>query len=434
MTLTPPLRAPTAVPGIRSGSLDDLYPDAAWDLPVNPALPAPRLPHPPPEQSNPAAYRAHYHPFIVEEFAVPGAAERIAVIDKAFPHSLYDLMLLVARDDILRTSVADTPDPALAGLLRAAATFTTFVADPATVRAFGLDDSQFTIGWNHDPTLDRDNGQWWDKRLHLHLNCWPATVRSAVRPVALRDITDATMRRSLVDPAAYLAHQVMADALTTADLPAGCTVLAPDPCRDAAELLPVGLKIRIPGWPFITTTACRMLLRTLHQTATMAYRAALACFTGTREMPGVWQRPQLLPSAQLDSRLAQVRWLSPAGRCALVRLREVLRDVTATEMQLLRARPDLANRCLSLGGLSYNLTFFTPRPISADTPQADPDEVYVVMQLKVISYVGHSPAVGGAVASVIDRHNGPVMAQGDRARRHAFQHAFVDQLRTHALA
>lgn len=108
MTSTAPLRVPIAVPGVRSGSLDDLYPDAAWDLPVNPALPAPRLPDPPPEQSNPAAYRAHYHPFIVEEFAVPGAAERIAVIDKAFPHSLYDLMLLVARDDIVRTRVPST--------------------------------------------------------------------------------------------------------------------------------------------------------------------------------------------------------------------------------------------------------------------------------------------------------------------------------------
>jgi hypothetical protein len=67
-------------------SLDDLYPAAAWELPVNPALPAPRLSSPPAERRNLSGYRDHYLPFILDELPVSGAIERIAIIDKAFPH------------------------------------------------------------------------------------------------------------------------------------------------------------------------------------------------------------------------------------------------------------------------------------------------------------------------------------------------------------
>jgi hypothetical protein len=407
----------------RSATLDDLYPAAAWDLPVNPALPAPRLPAPPEERRNLTGYRDHYRPFILREFDVPGQVERIAAIDKAFPHSLYDLMLLVARDDVLRTDVSDTPDAVLAALLNAARGFADFTADATAQHAFGLAGGRLGIGWNHDPTTDRDNGQWWDKRLHLHLNCWPASVYAEAGPVRLGKIRDTTTRRSLIDPAAQLAHRVMADALHGSPLPAGCELLGPDLCRDAVDGLPIGLKLRLPGWPFVTTASCRALLRSLHATATAGYQALRIAFTGCSDPPKPWSRPHLLPPADVQANLGTLPWLSETSRAELTRLRHVLRDVTDREMRFFAEHPWVANRCLTLGGLSYNLAFFTPQTV--DQPGGD---LYLVMQFKLVSYVGSSPAVGGAVASIIDRAGGPAMTSADREHRATFQRAYLDTL------
>ncbi|MFE5709677.1 hypothetical protein ACFQ7J_02450 [Streptomyces sp. NPDC056501] len=418
-TVPTPLRAPA-----RTATLDDLYPAAAWDLPVNPALPAPRLPEPPQELTNPGGYREHYGPFILRELPVAGHVERLAAIDKAFPHSLYDLMLLVARDDILRTHVGNTPDAVLAALLHAAYAFIEFTEGPTAVSRFGLADARLGIGWNSDPTIDRDNGQWRDKRLHLHLNCWPATVCAGARPVPLAAISDVTTRRSLIDPIAHLAHQVMADALRDAPLPPGCHILEPDLSRDAVLGLPVGLKLRLPGSTFLTTVGCRVLLRALHATAETAHRAVLTAFTGHTDAPTPWQRPALLPPDTVRDNLTALPWLSPTTAADLLRLRAVIKDVTPAQLRLLAERRWTANRCLTLGALSYNTAFFTPRPAGTSSEGA----WYLVMQFKLVSYIGSSPAVGGAVASVIDRAGGPVMTPDDRARRTDFQNAFLDHV------
>ncbi|MFH9820230.1 hypothetical protein [Streptomyces sp. NPDC017230] len=411
-----------------AGTLDDLYPPGALALPVNPALPAPRLAAPPAERTNDGDYRAYYGPNIRAEYPVDGCAGRVAVIDKAWPHSLHDVMLLAASDHGRHTSVTDTPDPLLEALLRAALTYTDVVCDPETVHAFGLGGGQLTVGWNHDRTLDRDNGQWWDKTMHWHLNLYPKLVRQRVKPTLLRDIADATLRRSLVDPVAYLAQHVARDALKEYALPAGCRLLPISPHQDATRLLPVGLKLQLPGWPFLATPQCRHLLRTLHQAAESGYRQVRDAFTGSPDSALPWSRPSLLPPDQVDKRLTRLAWLSPHSRILLMRLRHVLRDVTDRELLLLRARPKLANRCLTLADLSYNLTLFSPTPVGPHLPASR--AVFLVMQLKVFSYVGHAPAIGRAVASVIDRHHGPVMDGGLLAERRAFQNTYLARLRT----
>ena len=407
---------------------DSLYPHGALTLPVNPALPAPRLASPPVERPNDGHYRDYYGPNIRAEYAVDGSDDRIAVIDKAWPHSLHDIMLLVASDQGRRTGLGDTPDAVLAALLTAAVTYTDLVSDPQTARTFGLGGGQLTIGWNHDRTLDRDNGQWWDETMHWHLNLYPEDVRAAVRPTPLREIGDAGLRRSLVDPVAYLAQHVARDALKGHVLPAGCRLLPISPRRDAARLLPVGLKLKLPGWRFLTTLECRRLLRMLHDAAERGYREVRDAFTGCPDPTPPWTRPRLLPPDQVRERLDHLPWLSPVSRSLLMRLRDVLRDVTDSEMVLLRERRPLANRCLTLSDLSYNITLFTPTRVGPALPQTR--SVLLVMQLKLFSYVGHAPAVGRAVASVIDRHHGPVMDAALLAQRRAFQDTYLTRLRT----
>ncbi|MER6481415.1 hypothetical protein ACFFSH_35980 [Streptomyces filamentosus] len=395
---------------------------------MNPALPAPRLAAAPAERTNEGHYRAYYGPNVRAEYIVKGCADRVAVIDKAWPHTLSDVMLLVASDQGRRTSVEDAPDAVLAALLAGAVAYTDHVSDPETARAFGLDGGQLTIGWNHDRTLDRDNGQWWDKAMHWHLNLYPREVRAAVRTVPLGEIADVELRRSLVDPVAYLSQHVVRDALRSFTLPAGCRLLPISSHRDATRRLPVGFKLLLPGWPFLSTPECRHLLRALHQATEHAYRQVRHAFTGSPEPTPPWTRPALLPPDQVGEQLDRLTWLSPVSRNALMRLRSVLRDVTDRELHLLQERRSFANRCLTLADLSYNITLFTPTLVGPGLPQSR--SVILVMQFKLFSYVGHAPAVGGAVASVIDRHHGPVMDDALLARRRAFQDAYLARLGT----
>ncbi|MEV7279734.1 hypothetical protein [Streptomyces sp. NPDC093111] len=411
-----------------AGTPDSLYPPGALALPVNPALPAPRLAAAPAERTNEGHYRDYYGSNVRAEYTVDGCADRVAVIDKAWPHTLPDIMLLVASDRGRRTSVGDTPDAVLAALLTGAVTYINHVSDPETARAFGLDGGQLTIGWNHDRTLDRDNGQWWDKAMHWHLNLYSRQVRTTVRPVPLGEITDVELRRSLVDPVAYLSQHVVRDALRSFALPTGCRLLPISSHRDAVRRLPVGFKLQLPGWPFLSTSECRHLLRALHQATEHAYRQVRHAFTGTSDPAPPWTRPTLLAPDQVGEQLKRLTWLSPVSRNALMRLRGVLRDVTNRELHLLRERRSFANRCMTLADLSYNITLFTPSLVSPGLPESRP--VFLVMQCKLFSYVGHAPAVGDAVASVIDRHHGPVMDHALLARRRAFQDAYLTCLGT----
>ncbi len=407
-------------------TLDDLYPQEVWELPVDPAFPAPRLATPPPERSNTIGYRDYYGSNLLAEIGIPGAeGGRIGVVDKAWPHSLYDVMLLPVQAGAC-SGVGDTPAGVLAGMLAAADAWVRFLSDAAVVGEYGLADYRATCGWNHDLTLDRDNGQWWDKTMHWHLNTW--APRSGRRPT-LRDVPDIGVRRSLVDPIAYLAHQVLLDAVYAYGLPSGCRPLTPDPRRDAEQHLPVGLKIDVGGWAALTGSEGAALLHALHDVATVTYKTIRGAFTGRSELASpAWERPGLLPVDQVAVNLARLSWLSEASFCGLLKLRAALKDVDERRMRLLAARPALANRFLTLGGVSYNLTYFTPQRLTADGRFAQAERVYLVLQAKLVSYVGHSPAAGNACASIIDRWQGPVMSDAEHARRRAFQLAYADVL------
>ncbi|PZG22139.1 hypothetical protein C1I95_06000 [Micromonospora craterilacus] len=407
-----------------------LYPASAMALPVIPSLPMPRLPAPPPDVRNLSPhYRDHYGSHILREYPAGDCGDRIAVIDKAFPHSVYDMMLLatVRDDDVIASSVSDVPEAMLTTLLTFCAQFVRYVHAGSTRRRFALDGAQLMIGTNYDPaTTDRDNGQWWDKRMHWHLNCWPATAYRHASIVPLGEVTDVNRRRALVDPIAYLAAQVMGDALRTQPLPAGCRVVGDADLSPAGG--PVGFKIALPGWDFLPGAACARLLVQIHDVAAGAYAQLRGCFTGSPAASPSWARPGLLPPGQVAANLDNLAWLSEPARRGLVVLRSLLRDVTAHEMDLMRADMDLANRCLTLAGLDYHLGFWSP-----PHPDSWPDNprVFLVMQFKLLSAVGSSPAIGGGVASILDRFRGPVMSAQQTRLRRQFQDRFLALLDCH---
>ncbi|MFI7331777.1 hypothetical protein [Micromonospora aurantiaca (nom. illeg.)] len=408
-----------------------LYPASAMRLPVIPSLPMPRLAAPPPDVPNLSPhYRDHYGPNILREYPAGEAGDRIAVIDKAFPHSVYDMMLLatVGDDKVIASSVSDVPEAMLRALLTFCGQFVRYVHACSTRHRFGLDGAQLTIGTNYDPsTTDRDNGQWWDKRMHWHLNCWPATAYRDASIVPLGDVNDVNRRRALVDPIAHLAAQVMRDAIRTQPLPAGCRLAGDAGLSSAGG--PVGFKIALPDWDFLADTACARFLVDLHDVAAAAYAQLRECFTGSPSASPPWTRPGLLPPCQVAANLDELTWISEPGRRGLVMLRSLLRDVTAHEMDLMRADMDLANRCLTLAGLDYHLGFWSP-PQSSSWRGHPP--VYLVMQFKLFSAVGSSPAIGGGVASILDRFRGPIMSAQQTRLRRQFQDGFLAVLEREA--
>ncbi|WP_238433340.1 hypothetical protein [Micromonospora tarensis] len=277
------------------------------------------------------------------------------------------------------------------------------------------------IGTNYDPsTTDRDNGQWWDKRMHWHLNCWPATAYRDASMVSLGDVDDVNRRRALVDPIAHLAARIMRDAIRTQPLPIGCR-LAGDADLDSDDG-PVGFKIALPGWDFLPDAACARLLVDLHDVAASAYAQLRRCFTGSAAASPPWTRPELLPPDRVAANLDELTWLSEPARQGLLRLRSLLRDVTRREMDLMRADMDLANRCLTLAGLDYHLGFWSPPQPGSSRGRAP---VYLVMQFKLLSAIGSSPAIGGGVASILDRFSGPIMSAQQIRLRRQFQDRFL---------
>ncbi len=418
--------------------LDSLYPAAAFDLLVNPSLPAPRLACPPQERNNPdpTRYRDYYGPNIRHEISVPGQEERVAIIDKAWPHTINDVMLLVASDQYRHTNVDSVPDAVLDTLLQCALAYVDLVCASPPSQNDQVKGGRLTIGWNFDPTLDRDNGQWWDKTMHWHLNLYPPQVFTAESPMAFGDVTDSRVRRALIDPTAYLAAQVLSRALYQgADvalpghrliLPAGCVGFDSSPHSDAHAHLPIGLKIRLPGWNFLTTQACRDLLRNLHQLMTSTYHHVRSALTSSARMGPAWTRPQLRPPAETKDHLSRLAWLDRDTREGLLHLHALLRDISPRQMDALQRNRDLASRFLTLAGLSYNITLTTRTPVGADLARID--DLFLVVQVKLFSWVGHSPALGQSVAAIIDRHRGPIMDDSMLQHRAHLQREFV----THA--
>ncbi|MFJ5882313.1 hypothetical protein [Kitasatospora cineracea] len=407
-----------------------LYPAAAERMAVATRMLVPRRPRLIASRGNTGRFEDFYAPECrLAQFTPTGTDERIAVIDKAFPHARYDFMYVVANDDV-RCAPDELSDTALAVMLDAVPEFVRFVAEDEVNRAYGLDGSALTFGFNHDrDTTDRDNGQFYEKRFHLHFNCWARQELAAVRTRRFGDVPDPRIRRTMLDPVSFLGPAVLYDALRhrfAADGLHGARTLAPDPDRDAALGLPLGLKFELPGWDHVATADCRRLIRDLHATSEQVYRDLHLAFTGAEPPARAWYRSPLLPPGAVAARLAALPYLSAATREALVVLRAALRDAPAADMPGLRRDPNLAAAKLVLAGLDYHLGIYSPTRVSHTDPDG-PTPVYLYLQFKLLSRIGGGPAVGGAAAVQVDRAGGAPFTDGELDARRSLLEAFTDR-------
>ena len=150
-------------------------------------------------------------------------SDRLALIDKAAPHALFDLMLSeVSPPSAEHPAKADASAVAPATgrvLWQTAANFRRFVTSPEIRRAFDLDGGWLQLALNCDPhTHDRESVQAL-KQFHLHLIYWRACELQPLQQVEpLADQRDPMLMRQCLDPLSFLGPALLYERLADLDL------------------------------------------------------------------------------------------------------------------------------------------------------------------------------------------------------------------------
>ncbi|GAA1988174.1 hypothetical protein [Catenulispora subtropica] len=407
-------------------TFSSVHPLGVEALPVVPRFPVPRVPDPPVRELNRRTVASYYTNRVVARIRVRGTDETVAIIDKAFPHSRFDIMLLVANDEV-RGSCADLDDQTSGVVWALASSFREYIARPEISHRFQLAEAEVHQVFNYSrDTVDRENGQFYDKRFHLHMNCWPGSDLAGIEPVPLGSIADVYTRRRMLDPLAYLGPRIMRDRLgAEAD---GYKVMPVDVGFDIDRRLPPGLKVRLDGWHSLGEARFDRLLRRLHTSAEDAYKAIYTAVTGRPHVPSEWKREKLLDPAAIWESLGRIAWLGSDTRRLVHELVSRLRDVSEADMLLFRSDAVAAARHLTLAGLDYSIALCSS-PSEKDRP-------FVVMQFRLLGDVGSAslPPLRDASMALLDRRNGPVLSETESLRRREFIEGFVNDAMPKLLA
>jgi hypothetical protein len=401
--------------------LDAIYPAAAQEAIVVPGFPIPRFPDAA-QARNLTSARAFYGERLVAEYEVDGCADRVGVVDKLFPHSRFDSMLLVTNDEI-RTASTDLAPSTAAVLFWLAHRFVDYISEPEVTRKFRLDGAEIHVCFNFDrDTTDRDNAMFYDKRFHLHLNCWPGYDLSGIVGVPFSSLGDRVLRRRIIDPVAGLAAQVLRDAIGSA-IEGHRLLVSP------AELpgAPVGLAIRLPGWSALSDGTVPTIARQLHEAAEDAYRQVREALIGDSGPIQPRIRPALLPLARSRAQLARLSWLSTSSRDGLLQLASLLEPLCEAEVAARCDDPIRSEAELTLAGLDYTIGIYCPRSHSPEQPLARAAEVILTMQCRLFGDIGGAglPPLRGAAAVRLDRQSGPQLTVEQISERDSFRDGFI---------
>jgi hypothetical protein len=364
---------------------------------------------------------------LLECAAGTAAGDCLVLVDKAIPHSLFDLMISEASPRDKSTPVDVLP---ITGQLlwRTGLELVRFVSEPDHQRAFGLAGGQLHLALNCDPnTADRESVQA-AKQFHLHLLYWTATELAALsQPSRLADEHRPARRRQCLDPLTFLGARVLHAALSDFDL--GIADARLMPCDDAGMIdgsRPLGCVIRLPGWQVLESPAFEDMIRRLHQRLTQTGERLLDAFTGHGEPPAPWQRYRLQPAAAIDRRLAVLGW-SRSLRDGLLTLAAGLRDLSPAQAARLRqASPAARKHCMTLNLPCYALNLTASRPNAVDAPLIESDVVDLILQTKLFSGIGGAGLLGlSGIPSVRVVRGQGRFSEADWHRRAAFQRAFA---------
>lgn len=326
--------------------------------------------------------------------ARPGdGVETLALIDKASPHSRFDLMLSEVSA-ATKSSPSDVRPQTGRALWRTGYNFVQFCSAPKVAREFGLVGGELHLALNCDPyTRDRESVQA-AKQFHLHLLCWE---EAALAPLAdaqsLGQVRDRRLIRQALDPIGFLGARVIADALAGLDLGiAGAALLPPDDPAALRGDRPLGCLVRLPDWSVLKDPGFEDLVRRIHVALGDLARVLLQAFTGALVPLPPWHRHPLLPLPEIRARIGDLPW-SGESRLGLALLAERLRGLPdRTAERLARGGASRRMDLMTLNQPAYTLNLHAPRsglgtdrlvPVSAAAPM-----VHLIVQPRLFSGVG----------------------------------------------
>lgn len=372
-------------------SLYALHQAQVEDMPV--AWHQVRIPGPPADFTLTAREREHpdqsvrYARRTIQNLSVGG--DRLALVDKASPHALHDLMVSALATPP-HPSPQDVSIPIGQALWKTASSFAHFVSRQSVQHKFGLAGGSLHLALNCDPsTLDRESCQA-NKQFHLHLLYWTRSeLDPLARPGRLGEILDLRLRRQSLDPLAFLGARLIRECLLDLPLRTYGASMAPFRESDAiAGRLPLGCLIRLPGWELLDDPEFEVLVREIHRRIEATAADVLAAFTGCRTPPARWHRHKLLVPDEIRANLDRLPY-SERVRTGLGLLALRLRDLTpALSTRLRRESAALRRHHMTLNQPCYSLNLHAPPDGSNDRPIGEARKVLLIVQTKLFSGIG----------------------------------------------
>lgn len=401
----------------------DLYPSHAWNFPVS-SLPVPRPPKAPAARANTGSVKDFYGAALLKTF-LPPEGDQLALIDKAFPHSRFDVMML-ASDEQVKSAIVDLRPATKLALFELAAKFADYVSEPATIERFRLEDGSLHVSFNFSrDTVDRESSMFFEKRFHLHLNYTPGHDFSFGPSVRWSDLSTVSLQRRYLDPATFVGAAVLADRLRSSS--ASKYIVAHTGNSELLSL-PAGLLLRLPNWAFLGSREFVALLDELHTEAQSVYDTLRELATRPEQAEsGPWTRPRLRSKSAIFSSLEQLSWLQAGTRESLKLLLGSLRDITPPMGGRFQRSEHDRVRCLALNGLDYSVGIFARQLNSRTKPLNRADPIYLNFQPRLFGDIGGAglPPIYPHPMVRLDRAAGPVLSGADLDERRLFREQFL---------
>jgi hypothetical protein len=314
----------------------------------------------------------------------PSGCETLALIDKASPHSLFDLMLSETSTPS-KSTAADVSVQTGRTLWCTGLNFVRFCSEGSVVDEYGLSGGELHLALNCDPhTEDRESVQA-AKQFHLHLLYWDAAALAPLRNAEpLAEITDRRLRRQALDPLSFLGARLVTEALEGIDLGVPGAFLVPvDEWAVLRGERPLGAVMTLSDWAVLESPGFEDLMRRVHQRLEWLAGSLIESFTGRRETPRPWHRHPLLPVREIAARVDRLP-LGDLVRDGLMHLAGALRGLAPdTARWLAGATPARRMGLMTLNQPSYAMNLHAtaapghgrggPRCTSSFSPSSSPE-------------------------------------------------------------
>lgn len=348
---------------------------------------------------------------------------RLAVIDKANPHTVTETMIAVfgLKNNFLTFS--DASHDVGREILRWIHGYIGYAVDPSTTDHFGTDDHFLRVGINIDhETEDRGSLQG-VRLLHPHCISFPSIPKSAQVTRRLDLTAPNSELVSVIDPLAKIGPQVLDEHFRAGSFPDEVYETFSQPDNDEQGLFPLAFSLRMrDSWDTLLADSAATAMAGIDATMSRIYKGIRRAVAETENRDlQPWQRHTLHPRSALEDNINNLPVLSDTSKQGLITLATSLKDIDTKILEHLRlsrkaGAVTMAERILTYMGLTYGLTFYSPGVV-ADMQAESPEEVpaYLAIQpflMRASGVAGVSVDSDGMLFKV-DRHTGVTQFDDD---------------------